>query len=255
MNSYKGYLIDLDGTIFRGNELIPGASEFVSVLKDKNIPYLFLTNNSSASPEAIAEKLTTMNISATPENIFTSSMATARYIKRIKQKAICYVIGESGLKQSLEKEGLKLADEAVEFVVTGIDRQINYEKLAHACLHIRSGAKFISTNSDISIPTERGLLPGNGALTSVISTSTKVSPTFIGKPEKTIMEEAIKELGVEKSQVVMVGDNYHTDILAGLNSDIATLLVFTGVTSRIEHDTFERKAKHTVDNLMDWVIK
>lgn len=119
-------------------------------------------------------------------------------------------------------------DENPDFVVVGLDRDITYEKLAKACLAVRNGATFISTNGDIAIPTERGLLPGNGSLTSVVAVSTGVDPIFIGKPESIIMEQALKVLGIEKNEALMVGDNYDTDILAGINAGMHTLLVHTG---------------------------
>lgn len=253
MKTYKGYMIDLDGTIFRGNEVIEGAQEFIDALYEKNIPYLFLTNNASSTQEEIANKLTRMGIKATPENIFTSSLATAKYIKQVKQEASCFVIGETGIISCLANEGLTIADENCDFVVMGIDRQINYEKLAKACIAIRNGARFISTNSDIAIPTEKGFLPGNGALTSVVAVSTGIQPTFIGKPEKIIMEEALAVLGLAKDDTMMIGDNYDTDILAGLSANVDTLLVFTGITSKQDHEQRDRQATHYVDSLTEWI--
>ena len=135
----------------------------------------------------------------------------------------------------------------------GIDRSINYEKLAIACLAVRNGAMFISTNGDIAIPTERGLLPGNGSLTSVVAVSTQTKPIFIGKPEKIIMEQALEVLGVPKEETLMIGDNYDTDIMAGMNAGIDTLLVHTGVTTKEMLQTYERRPTYVVDSLKEWM--
>ena len=250
---YKGYLIDLDGTMYRGSEKIDAAGKFVQELVNKNIPYLFVTNNSSKSPAEVADKLSSLQIPATSDKVFTTSMATAEYIYDKNSDATIYVIGETGLKQALTAKGFTFVEENPDFVVTGIDHDITYEKLALGCLGVRNGATFISTNGDIAIPTERGLLPGNGALTSVISVSTTVTPTFIGKPEKIIMEQALKVLGTKKEETLMVGDNYDTDILAGMNAGMDTLLVHTGVTTREILNGIERKPTYVIDSLQDWI--
>ncbi|SET34228.1 4-nitrophenyl phosphatase [Oceanobacillus limi] len=254
MKPYKGYLIDLDGTMYRGNEVIKEAPDFVNRLREKNIPYLFLTNNSSKTPEAVSDKLNQMGIHSTPEHVFTSSMATAKYLKQQKQDASCYVIGEVGLHDALKREGLQITDQHCDFVVTGMDREITYEKLAQACIAIREGAQFVSTNSDIAIPTERGLLPGNGALTSVITVSTGKKPIFVGKPESIIVEEALNVLGTDIKETLVVGDNYHTDIQAGINAGIDTLMVFTGLTPYEDLPNLEVKPTYDVQKLTEFTI-
>lgn len=251
---HKGYLIDLDGTMYRGNKAIEGAVDFVNALNRRQIPYLFVTNNSAMTQEAVSEKLNKMGIQSTPSHVFTTSMATAAHIKRIKgDNARCYVIGEEGLYHALLQQELTIVDGESDFVVMGIDRSINYEKLAKACLEIRSGAQFISTNSDISIPTEDGLVPGNGALTSVLTVSTGIEPTFIGKPESIIMKEALAVLGLPKNETLMVGDNYNTDINAGINAGVETLMVFTGVTSSDELSRLDKQPTYHVNTLKEWI--
>lgn len=252
MKKYKGYLIDLDGTMYRGTELIKEAADFVNELIKLDVPYLFVTNNSSRTPEQVAEKLRSFSIPATEEQVFTTSMATANYIYEQKNEASVYVIGEEGIRTALADKGLKFAEEHADYVVVGIDRSISYEKLATACLAVRNGATFISTNGDIAIPTERGLLPGNGSLTSVITVSTQTQPIFIGKPESIIMEQALKVLGTKKSETLMVGDNYDTDILAGMNARMDTLLVHTGVTTKELLSSYEKKPTYVVDSLDHW---
>ena len=147
-----------------------------------------------------------------------------------------------------------MTDEDPDYVVVGIDRTITYEKLAKACIAVRNGATFISTNGDIAIPTERGLLPGNGSLTAVITVSTEVEPIFIGKPESIIMEQALTQLGTSKEETLMIGDNYRTDILAGIHAGIDTLLVHTGVTTKEHLETVEEQPVYTAQTLDEWRI-
>ncbi|TMN21260.1 TIGR01457 family HAD-type hydrolase [Lentibacillus cibarius] len=253
MNEYKGYMIDLDGTMYKGDEPIPYAVEFVDKLTANGLPYLFLTNNSSKTQVQVSAKLQKMGIHSTPEQVFTTSMAAAKYINQQQSKARCYVIGEEGLVDALEKEGHQITKTNCDFVVIGMDRKLTYEKLAEACLQVWNGAAFISTNADVAIPTERGLEPGNGALTSVISVSTGKRPIFIGKPEPIIMNQALDALGTAKEATLMVGDNYDTDILAGINAGIDTLMVCTGVTPYEDYATFKQKPTYYVQTLKEWM--
>ncbi|MET1030724.1 TIGR01457 family HAD-type hydrolase [Domibacillus tundrae] len=255
MTRYKGYLIDLDGTMYAGTQVIPGAPEFIDRLNEAGIPYLFVTNNSSRTPEQVAEKLVKMGIRTTPENVFTTSRATAQFIHDEKPGATIYVIGEDGILEALAEQGLEVVThENPDYVVTGIDRGITYEKLAGACLSVRNGARFISTNGDIAIPTERGFMPGNGSLTSVVSVSTETQPVFIGKPEPIIMEQAMAVLGTSKEETIMVGDYYDTDIRAGIGIGIDTLLVHTGVTQPEFLKRYEVQPTHTRNNLNEWEL-
>ncbi|UZD46643.1 TIGR01457 family HAD-type hydrolase [Peribacillus frigoritolerans] len=252
MKSYKGYLIDLDGTMYRGTEQIAEAAGFINDLRKRDIPYLFVTNNSSRTPAQVADKLRSIGISTEDDQVFTTSMATANYIAEQKKGASVYVVGEEGIIEALKEKGMKLVEEHPDYLVMGIDRGVNYEKLSKACLAVRNGAVFISTNGDIAIPTEQGLLPGNGSLTSVVSVSTQVQPIFIGKPESVIVEQALRVLGVPKEETIMVGDNYDTDILAGINAGIDTLLVHTGVTTIERLKQYKEQPTHVVDTLDLW---
>ncbi len=254
MKNYKGYLIDLDGTMYRGTEKIHEAVEFVKRLQKANIPYLFVTNNSSKRKEQVSKKLEQFGVPCTPDHVFTTSMATASYISNEKKDATVFVIGEEGIRDALTDEGLTMKDENPDYVVVGIDRTISYEKFAKACIAVRNGATFISTNGDIAIPTERGLLPGNGSLTAVVTVSTEVEPIFIGKPEPIIMEQALTQLGTSKEETLMVGDNYRTDILAGIHAGIDTLLVHTGVTTKEHLETVEEQPVYTAQTLDEWKI-
>ena len=252
MKQYNGFLIDLDGTMYRGTEVIQEAGDFVNELKARDLPYLFVTNNSSRTPLQVAQKLKDFGIAAEEEQVFTSSLATANYLYEQKQNASIYVIGEEGLQQAIADKGFHPGDEDADFVVIGIDRAITYEKFALACLAVRNGATLISTNADIAIPTERGFMPGNGALTSVISVSTGVKPIFIGKPESIIMEQALKVIGTKKESTLMIGDNYDTDIMAGMNAGLDTLLVHTGITTKETLKEYDRKPTLVLDSLALW---
>lgn len=255
MKNYKAYLIDLDGTMYKGNEEIDGAAQFISYLNDQNIPHLYVTNNSTKEPEEVAAKLNTMGIVAQADEVVTSALATAEFIEEESPGATVYMLGGSGLSNALTAHGLVLKDdEFVDYVVIGLDEQVTYEKLSTATLGVRNGAKFISTNQDVSIPKERGFLPGNGAITSVVSVSTGVQPIFIGKPEPIIMNKALEILELDHSDVAMVGDLYDTDIMSGINVDIDTIHVQTGVTTKEEIENKSVPPTYTFKDLNE-VIK
>ncbi|MGP4061411.1 TIGR01457 family HAD-type hydrolase [Halobacillus sp. H74] len=255
MKDYKAYLIDLDGTMYKGDKKIDGSSEFVRYLKSKKLPYIFLTNNSSKTTGQIADKLIKLGVEATAEQVYTSSIATAEYIKSENSSARVFVIGEHGLYGALENEGLLLVEKDADYVVIGIDREINYEKLTQACLEVRQGAVLLSTNGDIAIPTERGMVPGNGALTAVISVSTGTEPIFVGKPESLIMDRALKRLGYGREDVLMVGDNYNTDIKAGIRAGMDTLMVETGLSSFNDLTDDDVHPTYKCIDLFDWMKK
>lgn len=255
MKDYKGYLIDLDGTMYKGSQVIEGAIEFIDYLNKEDKDYLFVTNNSSKTPEEVAEKLNEIGFHTSSEHVITTAMATAGYISEESPGATVYMVGGTGLRQSLNDAGLIVKDnEHVDYVVMGLDEEITYEKLTVACLAVRNGAKFISTNKDVSIPKERGFLPGNGSLTSVVSVSTGQTPIFIGKPETIIMEQALEKIGHGKDECIMIGDLYDTDILAGINSGIDTLHVHTGVTTFEEIQKKEVLPTYSIKNLLE-IIK
>ncbi|MFZ3590655.1 TIGR01457 family HAD-type hydrolase [Bacillus sp. DJP31] len=255
MKQYEGYLIDLDGTMYRGKERILEACHFVRALHDKGIPYLFVTNNSTKTPEQVAQHLKEFEIPADIHQVFTTSQATASFIYEKKADASVYIIGEEGLRQAMIEKGFTIKEEEPDFVIVGLDRSINYEKLAIACLAVRAGATFISTNGDIALPTERGFLPGNGSITSVVAVSTEVAPIFIGKPESIIMEQALKAIGTDPKKTLMIGDNYHTDILAGIRAGVDTLLVHTGVTTKEHLSKEEIQPTYVIHSLEEWMEK
>lgn len=253
---YKGYLIDLDGTMYRGNERITGAREFIDYLNDNKLPYLFITNNSSATREEVAAKLIQMGIEASPENILTSAIAAANYISQKHSRSVVYMIGEKGLYNALKSSGCEVvSNDAVyaDYVIVGIDRELSYNKLAEASLLIQNGATFLSTNKDPAIPTEKGLLPGNGAITAALSTASGTEPIYIGKPEALIMNEAAEQLGLHMKDILMIGDNYLTDIMAGIQVQMDTLMVLTGYSKEGDIDPSIGSPTYIAKNLTDWL--
>lgn len=254
MKTYQGYLIDLDGTCFRGNQLIKGALDFVYRLEEKGIPYLYLTNNSTRSPELVAEKLKSFGFPAHAEQVYSSAIATAEYLKENVGSPTVYVIGEEGLIRAIQMAGLTITDHHPDVVVVGLDRQFSYEKMKIACLAIQKGAKFIGTNRDRSLPTEEGNLPGSGSLAMAIASATGVDPLFIGKPEPIIMRYALKKLGISAQEVLVVGDNLETDILAGKKADMDSMLVFTGVTTPEMLKKSTIQPTYAINDLKEWTI-
>lgn len=234
MKKYAGYMIDLDGTIYRGKEKIPAAKRFIERLQEHDIPFLFVTNNSTQAPIKVVENLANnFDIHVKEENVYTSALATADYIADLdKDKRSVYVIGEVGLKQAILDRGFRFEETNPDYVVVGLDYDVTYHKFELATLAIKRGAKFIGTNADTNLPNERGLVPGAGSVIALVECSTQQKATYIGKPETIIMEKALERLSLPKDEVVMVGDNYMTDIKAGINFGIDTMLVYTGVSTR-----------------------
>jgi 4-nitrophenyl phosphatase len=254
MKRYRGYIIDLDGTLYRGNQVIPEALDFVKRLQKRGVPYLYVTNNSSRLPEQVAEHLSLLGFPATPNQVYTSALATARYLQEELSSPAVYVIGEEGLQKAIEQTDCRLDLESPEAVVVGIDRQFTYEKMKKACLYIRQGARFIGTNPDLVLPTEEGLCPGAGSLLRGIASSTNQEPVIIGKPETIMIQYALTRLGVRAEETLIVGDNLATDIFVGNRMQIDTLLVFTGVTTPAMCQHSKIKSTYQVDSLQSWEI-
>nr|WP_178019749.1 TIGR01457 family HAD-type hydrolase [uncultured Paenibacillus sp.] len=228
---WKAYLIDLDGTLYHGPRMIPGADVLITALRAKRIPFLFVTNNSSRTPEEVAAHLDAMGISARAEEVCTSAVAAARYIAQEQPACKVAAIGEAGLTKALKEAGLHLTLEEPDVVVQGIDRQFTYDTLTQAARWIRGGARYVLTNPDLLLPSQEGLMPGAGTLSAAIQAASGVKPTVIGKPAAPLMDFAIARLGLKPSEVAVIGDNLHTDIAAGVNAGCGTILTLTGVTT------------------------
>ncbi|KKF43132.1 TIGR01457 family HAD-type hydrolase [Streptococcus uberis] len=253
--TYKGYLIDLDGTIYKGRERIPAGERFIQRLQEQEIPYLLVTNNTTRTPQMVQDMLAQQfNIQTPLETIYTATMATVDYMKDMNRGQTAYVIGETGLKSAISEAGYIEDKENPAYVVVGLDSQVTYDMLATATLAIAKGALFIGTNPDLNIPTERGLMPGAGSLVALLEAATRVKPVFIGKPNAIIMNKALDILQVERSEAIMVGDNYLTDIMAGIQNDIASLLVTTGFTKAEEVPNLPIQPDYVVASLDEWDI-
>lgn len=253
--AYKGYLIDLDGTIYKGRERIPAGERFIQRLQEQEIPYLLVTNNTTRTPQMVQDMLAQQfNIQTPLETIYTATMATVDYMKDMNRGQTAYVIGETGLKSAISEAGYIEDKENPAYVVVGLDSQVTYDMLATATLAIAKGALFIGTNPDLNIPTERGLIPGAGSLVALLEAATRVKPVFIGKPNAIIMNKALDILQVKRSEAIMVGDNYLTDIMAGIQNDIASLLVTTGFTKAEEVPNLPIQPDYVVASLDEWDI-
>ena len=252
VKQYKLYLIDLDGTIYNGDKKIKYAKEFVDYLNTNNIDYLFLTNNSTRQPKEVAEHLKKFDIDTSEEHVFTSSDATKIYLKGKGYKNL-YVIGESGLKNTLSSFNQKESEDCVDAVVVGLDRKLSYDKLTIATRAILKGAELIGTNPDTLLPTANGFMPSNGGQVKYLEYATSTPATFIGKPSKIIMESAINLFSYGKDEIVMIGDHYDTDIMAGINGGIDTIHVQTGVTSVEDLESKAHKPTYSIKNLFELV--
>jgi 4-nitrophenyl phosphatase len=228
------YLItDMDGVLWRGREPLPGLVEFFQFLRAHDIRFVCATNNASTRAEKLAERLQGWGADVQPDEIVTSSSATAAYLETILPRgARLYVIGMDGLRAPLEQKGFVLADEDAAAVVVGIDWHVTYDHFRRAALNIRAGAKFIGTNGDRTFPNPEGIVPGNGALLALIETATDVKPFIVGKPSPTLYQMAMKRLGAVEDQTLVLGDRLETDILGAVLLGLKSALVLSGVTTR-----------------------
>lgn len=228
---YKAYCFDLDGTVLRGQAGIPSAVAFIHRLQAKGIEPFYVTNNSSKTREQLQLGLQAIGITAPLTHIYSSALATAKYIAQHHSGAAVQVIGSDGIHAALAAEGVQVSAEQADVLVMGIDREMTYAKLAAASLAVQNGAKLIGTNEDVKFPTEAGFVPGNGSFVRLVANVAGVEPLFIGKPSPVMLEVICAEHGFTKEDMLMIGDNYATDILCGINFGCHTLHVNTGVTS------------------------
>jgi len=247
LRDIRHWLIDMDGVLYHGNRPLPGAAEWIAALQAERIPFILVTNNSTLTPEEYVAKVRPMGIHVAPKDVLTSSIATADYLSRIAPNgASVHFIGENGLRTALLDKGFNLVQRGGDYVVVGMNRQLTFEMLKWAALAIRSGAKFIGTNPDLTLPVEEGQIPGNGAILKALEVSTGVSPFIIGKPELPLLQIALERLGVGREGTAMLGDRVETDVLGGQRLGVTTVLVLSGASSR---EDLERSGLHP-----DWVF-
>jgi 4-nitrophenyl phosphatase len=230
MKTYKAYCFDLDGTVYRGKEGIESAVRFIHRLQEKGLEYYFITNNSSKTPIQLQHALKDIGIETDPSRIYSSAITTAMFIAQNYQDAKVFMIGSEGLSFAFKEEGITVTEDVEsDVVVMGIDITVDYMMLARASVAVQKGARLIGTNKDIKFPTENGFLPGNGSFVSLVANVAGVEPLYIGKPSPVMLEVIQDEY--RKEEMVMIGDNYDTDILCGIQFGCDTIHVNTGVTS------------------------
>lgn len=247
-----GYLIDMDGVLYRGSQLIPGADLFINQLIEREIPFRFLTNNSQRTRLDVVARLERMGIHAEEEHVFTCAMATARFLAAQKPGGTAFVIGEGGLLTALHQHGFAVVDHDPDYVVVGEGRTFNLELVEAATRMIYAGAKLIATNLDPSCPTDRGIRPGCGALVALLEAATGTKAFSVGKPSPVMMRAARKELGLTTDQTTMIGDTMETDILGGVQLGFRTVLVLTGGTKRDDLDRYAYRPDLVVSSLAEF---
>lgn len=246
-----GFLIDMDGVLYRGPALLPGAADFVRQLRDRDVPFRFLTNNSQRTRRDVAAKLARLGIEVEEEHVFTSAMATARFLAQQKPGGTAYVIGEGGLLTALHQHGYAVVDHDPDYVVVGEGRTFNLEMVEAAVRMILKGAKLIATNLDPNCPTENGLRPGCGAMVAMLETATGGKAFSVGKPSPVMMRAARKELGLATDETTMVGDTMETDILGGVQLGFHTVLVLSGGTTADDLPKYAYRPEVVVENLAE----
>lgn len=254
MLPYTTYLIDLDGVIYRGNELLPGAKEFVNWLETDSKKYIFLTNNSFATGAQILAKLARLGIDTDAEHLLSAGQAAVKNLARRFPGGTIYVVGEQPMIDLVKAEGLKVANkdaQGADAVLVGLDRNFNYAVLTSAIRAVRAGAFFLSINRDPLLPIIGGFIPGCGSIAAAIEAGSSVTPAIVGKPEPMLLDEAMHILQSTPDQTVMLGDGLNIDILAGKNAGTHTILVLSGSTSREELEKSPIKPDYVFEDLAD----
>jgi len=249
--SKNNYLIDMDGVLIKGSTLIPGADAFIERLRTKGIKFLLLTNNPLLTPLDLAHRLQRNGLEINPQDIFTSAMATARFLQTQKPGGKAFVIGESGLLVALHEIGYILTDHEPDYVVLGETNSYNFEQVTRAVRLVDAGAHFIATNPDPTGPTDRGVVPATGSMAALIEKATGRAPFFIGKPNPFMMRAALNHLGVHSENTIMIGDRMDTDIIAGVQAGLGTILVLSGLTSREQISNYPYQPQRVVDSVAD----
>lgn len=249
IRSKKAFICDMDGVIYHGRRLLDGARQFVDWLKSRNKQYLFLTNSSERSPEDLRDKLAGMGIDIAESHFMTSALATASFLHSQKPGARVYTIAGKGLNQALQDVGCILTDDRPDYVVLGETLDYTHEKITHAIRAVLAGAKLIGTNPDISGPSEDGVVPACKALIAPIELASGRQAYFIGKPNPLIMHHSLKRIQCRREDAVIIGDRMDTDIIAGIESEIQTVLVLSGITSKADIEKFPYRPTLILDHV------
>ena len=251
MNPPKNYLIDMDGVLITGGMMIPGADGFLARLKAREAKFLILTNNSRYTPGDLSHRLQGIGLDVAADNIYTSAMATARFLQSQRPNGTAFVIGDSGLTWALHSAGYVITDLQPDYVVLGEAGSYTLESLTKAVRLIEGGARFIATNPDPNGPGEGGTVPACGAVAALIEKASGVSALFVGKPNPLMMRMALKYLGAHSENTVMIGDRMDTDIIAGVQSGLEPILVLTGVTRREDVERYPYRPTRIVSSVAE----
>jgi NagD protein len=250
----KNYLIDMDGVLVSGSHPIPGAADFLGRLAANQREYLVLTNNSTYTQRDLSHRLRTLGLDIAEDRIFTSAMATARFLDTQRKGGKAFVIGESGLTDAIYSIGFVITDLAPDYVVLGETKSYDMVTITKAARLVAEGARFIATNPDPSGPSEGGLVPATGALAALIERATGKSPLYVGKPNPFMMRAALNYLGVHSEETAIIGDRMDTDVIAGVESGLRTILVLTGSTKREQVDGYPYRPSEVVESLAEIAV-
>jgi NagD protein len=249
----RSWLMDMDGVLVHDEQAIPGADRFLARLRERGVPFLVLTNNSMYTGRDLAARLRASGLDVPEHAIWTSALATARFLRDQRPGGSAFVIGEAGLTTALHEAGYTLTDRDPDYVVLGETRTYSFERITRAIRLIAGGARFIATNPDSTGPTPDGPLPATGSVAALISRATGVAPYFVGKPNPLMMRSALNALDAHSETAAMVGDRMDTDIVSGLEAGLETILVLTGVTGRQEAERHPYRASRILDSVADLV--
>lgn len=238
IEAIEAYLMDMDGVLVRGAQLIAGAADFIARLREQDKRFLVLTNSSVYTPRDLQARLAHIGLDVPPEALYTSALATAQFLHAQCPGGRAYVVGEAGLTTALHDVGYVLTDQEPDYVVLGETLSYSFQRLSRAISLIAAGARFIATNPDAVGPAEGGLIPATGAVAALIAEATGVKPYFVGKPNPLMMRSALRQLGAHSETSVMIGDRMDTDIVAGTEAGMRTILVLSGVTQREQIERF-----------------
>ncbi len=247
------WLMDMDGVLVREEEPIPGAAEFIARLRELGIPFLVLTNNSIYTARDLAARLRNSGIELPEGRIWTSALATARFLEDQRPGGSAYVIGEAGLTTALHSAGYTLTERNPEYVVLGETRTYSFERITQAIRLIAAGARFIATNPDATGPTLEGPLPATGSVAALISRATGVEPYFVGKPNPLMMRSALNAIDAHSETAAMIGDRMDTDVVSGLEAGMETILVLTGLTTGEDAERHPYRASRIIDSIADLI--
>jgi len=255
IKSKKGFICDMDGVIYHGNRLLPGVKKFVEWLKAEEKSFVFLTNSSERTPKELQEKLSPLGIEVDHTHFYTSALATATFLASQHPKGSAYIIGEAGLINALYNVGYTMNNVNPDYVVMGESKSYSFDRIELAVNLVLKGAKLIGTNPDVSGPIENGITPATKALIAPIEMATGRNAYFIGKPNPLMMRIAVKKLGIEPEETVIIGDRMDTDIIAGIESEIDTALVLSGITDMEGMRYFPYRPRFVLNGVFDLVDK